>query len=136
MGHFILEDHGDNGKGTEVQCTHALAHTHVNYTIPTSNMLVTYDEARKSTYRPQAGTEGTAYTVYTWTQYGDLPASIWHPDPSWHQRLHGRRVPRESIKPVGSSATGAHGSPPPQHHKLRSRKHQDASHRQGVPHLG
>ena len=82
--HFILQDHGDNRKGTEVQIINALAHTHLSYTIPTSNMLVTYGEARKSTYRLQAGTEGTAYTVYTWARYGDLPAPIWHPDPSWH----------------------------------------------------
>ena len=65
MVHFILEDHGDKRKGTEVQITHALAHTHLNYTVPTSNALVTYGEARKSTYRLQADTEGTAYTVYT-----------------------------------------------------------------------
>ena len=30
MVHFILEDHGDKRKGTEVQITHALAHTHLN----------------------------------------------------------------------------------------------------------
>ena len=137
MVHFILEDHGDNQKGTEVQITHALAHTHLNYTVPTSFMLVTYSEARKSTYRLQANTEGTAYMVYTWARYRDLPAPIWHPDPSWHQPLHGRRVPRQRIKPVGSSATGAHGNPPPtQHHKLRSPKHQDASHIHGVPYPG
>ena len=30
MVHFILEDHGDNRKGAEVQITHALAHWHLN----------------------------------------------------------------------------------------------------------
>ena len=107
--HFILEDHGENRKGTEVQITHTLAHTHLNYAMPTSNML-TYGEARKSTYRLLADIEDTAYTVYTWARYGDLPAPIWHPDPSWHQPLQGRRVTRQDIKPVGSSASGA---PPP-----------------------
>ena len=68
MVHHILEDHGDKRKGTQVQITHAMAHTHLNYTIPTSNALVTYGEARKPTYRLQADTEGTAYTVYTWEQ--------------------------------------------------------------------
>ena len=66
MVHFIPEDHGDKRKGTEVQITHALAHTHLNYTVPTSNGLVTYGEARKFTCRLQADTKGTAYTVYTW----------------------------------------------------------------------
>ena len=113
MVHFILEDHGENPKGTEVQITHALAHTHLNYTVPTSNMLVTYGEARKSMYRLQADTEGTAYTVYTWARYGDLPAPIWHPDPSWHQPLHGRQVPRLSMKAAGSTVTGAHRNPSP-----------------------
>ena len=61
MVHFILEDHGEKWKGTEVQIKHALAHTHLNYTVPTSSMLVTYGEARKSTYRRQGDTEGTAY---------------------------------------------------------------------------
>ena len=82
MVHFVLEDHRDNRKGTEVQVTHALAHTHLNYTGPTSNILVTYGEARKSTYRLLANTEGTAYGVYSRAGYGDLPAPIWHPDPS------------------------------------------------------
>ena len=90
MVHFILEDHGETQKGTEVQITNTLAHTDLNYAVPTSNMLVAYGEARKSTYRLLADTEGTAYTVYTWARYGDLPAPIWHPDPSWHQPLHGR----------------------------------------------
>ena len=114
MVHFILEDHGENRKGTEVQITHALAHTHLNYAVPPSNMLVTYSEARKSTYRLLTDTEGPAYTVYTWAPYGDLPAPVRHPDLSWHQPLHGRRVARQGIKPVRSSATGAHGnrSPP------------------------
>ena len=113
MVHCIQKDHGDKWKGTEVQITHALAHTHLNYTVPTSNMLPTYGEARKSTYRLQANIEGTAYTVYTLARYGDLPAPIWHPDPSWHQPLHGWRVPRQSIKSAGSTATGTHGNPPP-----------------------
>ena len=113
MVHFVLEDHGHNPKGPEVQITHAPAHTHLHYTVPTSNVLVTYGEARTSTYRLLADTEGTAYTVYTWARYGDLPAPIWHPDPTWHQPLHGRRVPRHGIKSAGSNATGAHGNPPP-----------------------
>ena len=113
MVHFILEDNGDKRKRTEVQITHALAHTHLNYTVPTSNALVTYGEARKSTYRLQADTEGTAYTVYTWARYGDLPTPIWHPDLSWHQPLHRRRVPRQSIKPAGNTATGTHNNRPP-----------------------
>ena len=113
MVDFVLEDHGDNLKGTEVEITHSLAHTHLHYTVPTSNILVTYGEARKSTYRLLTDTEGTAYTVYTWARYGDLPAPIWHRDPSWHQPLHGRRVPHQGIKPVGSNVTGAYGHPPP-----------------------
>ena len=100
MVHFVLEDHGDIQKGTEVQVTHALAHTHLHYTVPTSNIVVTYGEAQKSTYRLLADTEGTAYTVYTWARYRGLPAPIWHPGPSWHQPLHGRRVPRQGIKAV------------------------------------
>ena len=76
MVHLILEDHGENWKGTEVQITHGLAHTHLHYAVPTPKMLVTYGEARKSTYRLQADAEGTAYTVYTWARYGDLPAPI------------------------------------------------------------
>ena len=113
MVHFILGDHGDKRKGTEVHIKHALAHTHLYYTLPTSNVLVTYGEARKSTYRLQADTEGMAYTVYTWAEYGDLPAPIWHPDPSWHQPLHGRRVPRQSIKSAGNTPIGTNGNPPP-----------------------
>ena len=113
MVHLILEDQGDNRKGKEVQIAHALPHTHLNYTIPTSNILVTYGETRKSTYRLLTDTEGTAYTVYTWARYGDLPAPIWNPEPSWHQPLHGRRVPRQGIKPTGGGATGTHGAPPP-----------------------
>ena len=111
--HLVLEDHGDNQKGREVQITHALAHTHLHYTVPTSNILVTYSEAQTSMYRLLANPEGTAYTVYTWTRYGELPAPIWHPDPSWQQPLPGRRVPRQGIKPVGRNATGAHSNPPP-----------------------
>ena len=133
MVHFILENDEDNRKGTEVQITHALGHTHLNYTVPTSNMLVAYGKARKSTYRLQAHTEGTAYTVYTWARYGDLPAPIWHPDPSWHQPLNGRRVPCQS----GEQRHWRPWQPvPPKHHKLRSHKRQDASHRHGVPHPG
>ena len=127
MVHFILEDHGDNRKGTEVQITNAPAHTHLNYSVPTSNILLTYGEARKSTYRLQADTEGTGYTVYTWARYGDLPAPIWHPDPTWHQPLHGRRVPRQ-WRPRQPAPT--------LDPKLRSRKCQDASHRHEVPHPG
>ena len=113
MVHFILEDHGHKRKGTELKITHALAHTHLNYTVLTSNVLVTYGEARKSMYRLQAHTEGTAYTVYTWARYGDLRAPIWHPDPSWHQPLHGRRVSPGSIKPAWNTATGTHGNHAP-----------------------
>ena len=134
--HLILEDHGKNLKGREVQITHALAHTHLNYAAPASNILVTYSEARKSTYRLLADTEGTAYTVYTCAQYGDLPAPIWHLDPSWQEPLDRRRMPRQGIKPVTSSARGADSnSSPPKHHQLRSRKRQDASHRHRIPHL-
>ena len=95
MVHFVLEDHGDNWKGTEVQITHALAHAHLHYTVPISNIILTYGKARTSTYRLLGDTEGTAYTVYTWARYGDLPAPIWHPDPSRHQPIHGRHVPRQ-----------------------------------------
>ena len=133
----MLEDQGENPKGTEVQITRALAHAPLNYTDPTSNMLVTYGDTRKSTYRLQADTEGTAYTVYTSARYGDLPAPIWHPDPSWHQPVHGRRVPRQSIKTRGEQRhRRLRQPPPPQSHKLRSRKRHDASHRHGVPHPG
>ena len=76
-------------------------------------MLVSYGEARKSTYRLVADTEGTAYTVYTWARYGDLPAPFCHLDPSWHQPLRGRLVLLQGVEPVGSSATGAHGNPSP-----------------------
>ena len=107
MVHFVLKDHGDNQKGTEVQTTHALAHTHLHYTFHGSNKIVTYGEAQTSTYRLRADTEGTAYMVYTWARYGDLPPHIWHPDPSWHQPLHGGRVLYQGTKPVGSNATGA-----------------------------
>ena len=134
MVHVILEDHRKKRKGKEVQIAHALAHTHLNYNVPTSNMLVTYGEARKSTYRLQAATEGTAYTVYTWARYGDVPAPIWHPDPSWHQLLHGRRVPRQGIETRGEHRHRHPLQPvPPEQHKLRSRKRQDASDRHGVP---
>ena len=113
MVHFVPEDRGDNRKGTEVQVTHALAHTHFHYTVPVSNIIVTYGEAQTSTYRLLADPEGTAYTVYTRARYGDLPDPMWHPDPSWHQPLHWRRVPRQGTNPVGSNATGGHGMPPP-----------------------
>ena len=85
----------------------------LHYTGPTSNILASYGEAQKSTYRLLADTEGTAYTVYTLARYGERPFPIWHPEPSWHQPLHGRRVPHQGIKPVGSNAIGAHGNPPP-----------------------
>ena len=113
MVHFVLEDHGDNRNGTKVQITHAVAHTHLHYTVPTSNILVIYGKAQMSTYRLLADTEGTASTVYTWARYGDLPAPIWHLDPSWHQPLHGRHLSRQGIKSLGSNATGAQGNPPP-----------------------
>ena len=98
MVHFILEDHGEKRKGTEVQITHALAHTQLNYTVPTSNLFVTYGKSRQSTYRLQADTEGTAYTVYTWARFGDLPAPIWHPS-------MGRQCP--------ARASNLRGAPPP-----------------------
>ena len=113
MVQFVLEEHRDNQKGTESQITHGLAHTHLHYTVPASNIIATYGKTQTSAYRLLADTEGTAYTVYTWAQYGDLPALIWHPDPSLHQPLHGRRVPRQGAKPVGSNATAAHGIRPP-----------------------
>ena len=53
-----------------------------------------------------------ASTVYTWARYGDLPAPIWHPETSWHQPLHGRRVPRQSIQPAGRTATGTTATHP------------------------
>ena len=65
MVHFVLEDHRDNRKGTEVQITQALAHTHLHYIVSTSNILVTYAEAQTSTYRLLTETEGTAYMVHT-----------------------------------------------------------------------
>ena len=34
MVHFMLENHGENQKGTEMQITHALAHTHLKYAVP------------------------------------------------------------------------------------------------------
>ena len=88
-------------------------HTHLHYTVPNSNNVVTYGEAQTSTYGLLADTQGRACTVYTWAQYGDLPAPIRHLDPSWHQPLHRRCVPRQGIKPVGGNATGAHGNPRP-----------------------
>ena len=107
MVHFVLEDHIANRKGTEVQLTHNLAHTHLQYTIPTSNALVTYSTTQQSTHGLRPDTEGTAHTVYTWAQYNDLPGPTWHPNPAWHQPLHGKRVPRQSgTKPAGSTAQG------------------------------
>ena len=63
--HFILEDHSPNQKGKEVLLTHSLAHTHLQYTVPTSNAVVTYGTTQQSTYRLRPDTEGTAYRVYT-----------------------------------------------------------------------
>ena len=60
MVHVVLEDHGDNQKGMEVQITHALAHSHPQYNVPTSNIFVTYGEAQAFRYRLLANTEGTA----------------------------------------------------------------------------
>ena len=88
---------------------HAPRHKHTQHGKPPTK----HRGNGQSTYRLQADTEGTLYTVYTWARYGDLPAPIWHPDPSWHQPLHGRRVLRQSIEPAGSTATGTHGNPPP-----------------------
>ena len=76
-----------------VQLTYNLVRTHLQYTISTSNALVTYSTTRQSTYRLRPDSEGTAYTVYTWAQYNDLPGPKWHLKPAWHQPLHGKRVP-------------------------------------------
>ena len=80
--HFIPEDHGNNRKSTEVPITHALTHGHLQYTIPTCNAVVTYGAAHNSTYRLQPITKGTAYTLYTWAQYGAMPGPTWHPTPT------------------------------------------------------
>ena len=105
MVHFVLEDHSANRKGKEVQITHNLAHTQLQYTVPTSNALVTYGTTQQSTYRLRPETEGTVYTVYTWGQYSDLPGPTWHTKPTWHQPLHGRRVPRQGgTKPARNTA--------------------------------
>ena len=93
MVHLILEDQSATQKGTQVQLTHNLAHTHLQYTVPTSNALPTYGTAQKLTYRLRPDGEGTAYRVYTWAQYNDLPSPVWHRNPSWHQPIHGKRVP-------------------------------------------
>ena len=116
MVHFVLEDHGDNQKGTEVQITHALAHTHLHYTVPTSNILVTYSEAQTSTYRLLADTEGTAYTVYTWARYGDLRAPIWHPDPSRHQPSPWEACAPSRHQTRGEQCYRCPRQPAPQHH--------------------
>ena len=62
---FILVDRGNNRTGTEVQITHAVPNTHLQYTIPTSNALVTYGAAHRSQSRLQPNAKGTAYTVCT-----------------------------------------------------------------------
>ena len=98
MVHSILQDHGDNRKGTKVHLTHSLAHTHIQYAVPNSSAVVNYGAAQKFTYRLLPNTEGTAYTVYTWAGYNDLPGPTWHPDPAWHRPLHGRHVPRQGGK--------------------------------------
>ena len=82
MVHFILEDHGDNQKRTEVQVTDTLAQTHLQCTVPTSKVVVAYGAAQKSTYRLQPNAEGKAYTVYTLAQYDNLPGTTWHPEPA------------------------------------------------------
>ena len=88
MVYFVPEDYLADRKGTEVQLTHNLAHTHLQYTVPSSNALVTYGTTQQSTYRLRPDTEGITYTVYTWAQYKDLLGPTWHPNPTWHQRLH------------------------------------------------
>ena len=105
MVHFILEDHGGNQKGTQVPLTHNLLPMHLGYPIPTSNAIVTYGAAQRSTYRLHPRAEGTAYTVYMWAQYNDRPGPTWHQDPAWHQPSHGKRVPRQGgTKPTGNKA--------------------------------
>ena len=69
MVHFILEDHSHYWNGTEIQLIHTLAHTHLSYTVTTSNAVVTYGAVQKSTYSLQPNAEGTAYTGHTWAQY-------------------------------------------------------------------
>ena len=95
MVHFIVEDKSAKWKGTEVQLSHNLTHTHLQYTLRTFNAPVTYGTARKSTYGLHPDTKGTAYTVYSWAKYNDLPSPTWHQNPTWHQPLHGKRVPRQ-----------------------------------------
>ena len=107
MVHFNLGEHGDNRKGTEVHFTHIVAHTHLQYTFPTSNMVVTYWAAQRSTYRLQPNAEGTAYTVYTWAQYKNPPGPTWHLEPTGHQPLHKRRMPRQGrAKHAGNNPPG------------------------------
>ena len=112
MVHFILDDHTANQKGTKVQLTQNLTHTHLQYTVPISNALVTYGTAGQSTYRIRPDAEGTPCTVYTWAQYNDLPVPTWHQNPTWHQLLHGKPVPRQDgPKPTGKTTQGGGTSP-------------------------
>ena len=107
MLHFVLEDHSANRKGTEVQLTHNLADTHLQYTIPTFNAVVTYSTTQQPNYQLRPYTEATAYTVYTRVQYSDLPGPTWHTNPAWHQPNHGKRVPQQGgTKPAESTAQG------------------------------
>ena len=105
MVHFILEDHSANCKGTKVRFTNNLPLTHLEYTVPTSNAFVTYAAAQKSTYRLRPDAEGTAYTVYTWAQYNDLPGPKLHQNRTWHQPLHGNHVStQDEAKATGNTA--------------------------------
>ena len=104
--HFILEDHSAKRKGSEVHLTHNPAYTHLQYTVPTSNALVTYGTTEQSMYRLRPDTDGTAYTVYTWAQYNDLPG------PTWHKPLHRDRVPRQGGAKTTGNTTQSCGTTP------------------------
>ena len=107
MVHIILEDNSVNRKGTQVKLTHNLAHTHLQYTVHTSNALVIYGAAQKSTYQLHRDAEDTVYTVYTSAHYNVLPGPTWHQNPTWHQCLHGKRVPRkDGAKPTRNTTQG------------------------------
>ena len=56
MVHFMLENHNDKRKGTEVQVRQAVAHIHLQNTIPSYNGAALHGAAQKSTYRLQPNT--------------------------------------------------------------------------------